>query len=39
MELGVVGAVFVVTEPSSETKREEGNIKAGRTPREMLATQ
>ena len=32
MLLGVVGAVFVDTDPSSETKREEGNIKAGRTP-------
>lgn len=29
---GVVGAVFVCTEPSSETKREEGSIKAGRMP-------
>jgi len=32
MLLGVVGAVFVDTEPSSETKREEGSIKAGRMP-------
>ena len=29
---GVVGAVFVVMEPSSETKSVEGNTKAGRTP-------
>ena len=39
MLLGVVGAVFVVMEPSSETKSVEGNIKAGRTPRERLAHQ
>ena len=32
MELGVPGAVFVVMVPSSETKSEEGNTKAGRTP-------
>ena len=32
MLAGVVGAVFVLTEPSSEVKREEGSIKAGRTP-------
>ena len=32
MLAGVVGAVFVCTEPSSETKREEGSIKAGRMP-------
>ena len=30
MLLGAVGAVFVFTEPSSETKREEGSTKAGR---------
>ena len=36
---GVVGAVFVVIEPSSETKSEDGKIKAGRTPQELLACQ
>lgn len=29
---GVDGAVFVFTEPSSETKRAEGKMKAGRMP-------
>ena len=29
---GVLGAVFVLTEPSSETKSVEGSIKAGRKP-------
>ena len=35
----VVGAVFVVIEPSSETKSEDGKIKAGRTPQELTAYQ
>lgn len=32
MDPGVDGAVLVVMLSSSKTKREEGNIKAGRTP-------
>ena len=32
---GVDGAVLVETAPSSDTKREEGRIKAGRMPREL----
>jgi len=35
MLLGVEGAVLVEILPSSETKREEGSIKAGRIPREF----
>ena len=31
---GVEGAVLVETVPSSDTKRVEGKIKAGRTPLE-----
>ena len=32
---GVEGAVLVETVPSSDTKRVEGRIKAGRTPHEL----
>ena len=35
MLLGVDGAVLVEILPSSETKREEGSIKAGRMPYEL----